>query len=82
LWTFSSGNGYERPVGDVAGRIEGWAGDEGTRRLLEVGGEEVMWKVVLPVIAEGAWFEGGWGWIGEVVLEQRSKGGSHDTGTF
>jgi len=41
-----------------------------------------MWKVVLPVIAEGAWFEGGWGWIGEVVLEQRSKGESHDTGRF
>ena len=30
---------YERLVGDVAGRIEGWVGEEGTRRVLEGEGE-------------------------------------------
>ncbi|CUS11122.1 unnamed protein product, partial [Tuber aestivum] len=31
---FFLGDVYERLVGDVAGRIEGWVGEEGTRRLL------------------------------------------------
>jgi len=32
---FFLGDVYERLVGDVAGRIEGWVGEEGTRRVLE-----------------------------------------------
>ena len=36
----------ERLLGDVAGRFEGWVGEEGTRRVLE-GREEVAWRVVL-----------------------------------
>lgn len=36
---FFLGDVYERLVGDVAGRIEGWVGEEGTRRVLEGEGE-------------------------------------------
>jgi len=42
------GDVYERLVGDVAGRIEGWVGEEGTGEVLE----EVVWKAVLAVVVE------------------------------
>ena len=48
------GDVYERLVGDVAGRIEGWVGEEGTGEVLE----EVVWKAVLVVVVERVWFSG------------------------
>ncbi|RPA92383.1 hypothetical protein L873DRAFT_1794290 [Choiromyces venosus 120613-1] len=45
---FFLGDVYERLVGDVAGRIEGWIGEEGTRRLLE-GEDEVGGKIDDPI---------------------------------
>ena len=42
------GDVYERLVGDVAGRVEGWVGEEGTGEVLE----EVVWKAVLAVVVE------------------------------
>jgi len=55
---FFLGDVYERLVGDVAGRVEGWVGEEGTRRLLEgEGGADAECG-----FGGGGW-ESGVGWV-------------------